>query len=758
MSTLKMNVKRLKPKKIVYRSYKNFSEDSFLKELDSRITSVQANLLISNNPNSIYDNLVEILTEVLDKHAPRKTKLVRGNQGKFMNKVLAKAIMTRSRLKSVYNKNPTPTNRQNFTKQRNLCVALKRNSIRENFVRATADGIMSRNDFYKLVSPYMTNKGGLTTNDIILLENNEMHTEDEDVANIFVDYYTNIVENTTGEKPTSLADSMPNSSSYSDIVKSIIENFKNHPSILEINKKITVEAKFTFSEVLPQYINKLLRETNIKKSTGYDNLPPKIVKISADILTAPTTNLVNLMIKTSIFPDSAKKAAISPIFKNDDRTIKSNYRPLSVLPCFSKIFENVLKDQITPYFENFLSMYLTAYRKNFSSQHMLLRLIETWKNQLDNSCIVGAVLMDLSKAFDCIPHDLLIAKLNAYGFDESALCLIYSYLKNRFQSVRINSVYSVYLLILSGVPQGSILGPIFFNIFINDFILFLKKSDPFNFADDNTLAAYAKLLVDVIATLESECDISINWLSLNNMIANPSKFHAIFLSKNKTLDTVGLPIRVKDQTICSEPEVKLIGITIDDKLKFDTHISKLCKRASGQLNQLFRLKKYVNFDERLILMNSFIFSNFNYCPLIWHFTSAISTNKIEKIQERALKYLFDDNESSYDVLLEKSNRVEMTVYRLRTLCLEIYKTLNDLNPAYMKEIYKKSVNRHSSRLNNIEVPTINQVTYGKNSLRALGPKIWNCLPESIKSSQTLNVFKKSIKTWDGPKCNCNFCT
>ena len=241
------------------------------------------------------------------------------------------------------------------------------------------------------------------------------------------------------------------------------------------------------------------------------------------------------------------------------------------------------------------------------------------------------------------------------------------------------------------------------------------------------------------------------------MIANTSKFHAIFLSKDKTLETVGLPIRVKDQSISSESAVKLIGITIDDKLKFDTHINKLCKRASGQLNQLFRLKKYVDYNERLVLMNSFIFSNFNYCPLIWHLTSAISTSKIEKIQERALKYLFDDNESSYEVLLEKSNRVEMTVYRLRTLSLEIYKTLNDLNPAYMKDIFKKRVNRHSNRLNNIEVPTINQVTYGKNRLRALGPKIWNCLPESIKSSKNLTIFKKSIKTWDGPNCNCNFC-
>ena len=757
MTSLKMHIKRLKPKKVMYRSYRNFCEESFLKELKESILPVENQFSSTADPNAMYDALLDIVTFVLDKHAPQKMKMLRGNHGKFMNRDLSKAIMTRSRLKSLYNKNPTPANRKSYKNQRNLCVALKRNAIRQNFTKATQNGTMSRNDFYKLISPYMTNKGGLQTNDIILLENNHMYVDDKDVANIFVNHYTNIVENTTGVKPVNIEDSMPPDSPRTEIIMKIIDSYKNHPSILEINKNVSFETRFAFSEITNEYVKTLFNKINIKKSTGADNLPPKITKLCTDILSKPTTFIVNSMIKNSIFPDKAKRAAISPIFKNDDRSLKINYRPLSVLPCFSKIFENVLKDQLTPHFDKFLSVYLTAYRKNFSSQHMLLRLIESWKKQLDSSMVVGAVLMDLSKAFDCIPHDLLVAKFYAYGFDISALCLIHSYLKNRFQSVRINSVYSVYLLILSGVPQGSILGPIFFNIFINDFIMFLKNSDPFNFADDNTLASCAKFLKDVVFNLESECDVSIDWLNSNNMIANPSKFHAIFLSKDKNIITSEVPIRIKDKTIHSESTVKLIGITIDDKLKFDKHINKLCKRASGQLNQLFRLKRYVEHEERIICVNSFIFSNFNYCPLIWHFTSASSTAKIEKIQERAIRFLYDDHNTPYEELLKKSNKVKMTTSRLRTLCLEIYKTLNDLNPSYMKDIFKKRENRHSNRHNYIDVPMVNQVTYGKHSMRSLGPKIWNSLPEHIKSSDTLSIFKKSIKTWDGDTCNCSFC-
>ena len=162
-----------------------------------------------------------------------------------------------------------------------------------------------------------------------------------------------------------------------------------------------------------------------------------------------------------------------------------------------------MKEQITSYMESKLSDFLSAYRKCYSTQEVLIRLIEEWKSKLDKNYVVGAILMDLSKAFDCVPHDLIIAKLAAYGFDSNSLQYILSYLTDREEATRIDGSYSLFQILLSGVPQGSILGPIIFNIFINDLFLFVEKNKLHNYADDNTISSFSNSISNLTKTLKA---------------------------------------------------------------------------------------------------------------------------------------------------------------------------------------------------------------------------------------------------------------
>ena len=335
------------------------------------------------------------------------------------------------------------------------------------------------------------------------------------------------------------------------------------------------------------------------------------------------------------------------------------------------------------------------------------------------------------------------------------------YLSERKQAVRINNNYSSLRKIISGVPQGSILGPIFFNVFMNDMFCFMNNASLHNYADDNTISAYSNTLSELVKILENESEIAINWLRINKMIVNPAKFQAMIVSKGKQ-NFQDIKLEVNNQKIKVEENIKLLGVTIDHKLKFDNHIKQLVGTAAKQLNALFRLNNYIGTKEKEALINSFIYSNFDYCPLVWHFTSAKSLEKIENIQKRALRFMYNDYQNSYEYLLIKAEKSTMTVRRLRFLCIEIFKTINDLNPPYMKTIFKLAENKtkpvRSQYKWNLEIPRVNKVTFGNKSLRSLGPKIWNNLPSHLKSSNNLNTFKHLIKKWDGISCHCNVCS
>ena len=211
-------------------------------------------------------------------------------------------------------------------------------------------------------------------------------------------------------------------------------------------------------------ISILLRLVRNKASQSPD-IPIKALKESSYIFSNFLCYSFNNFIKLSTFPEILKHADITPLYKKGKKDIKGNYRPVSILPNLSKIFEKCMFEQMSQFFENIFSKYQCGFRKGFSTQQCLLAMLEKWKRSVDNSKMFGALLTDLSKAFDCLDHELLIAKLNAFGFSLTALNLVHNYLSNRKQRTKINSSYSSFLEITFGFPQGSILGPLLFSIF-----------------------------------------------------------------------------------------------------------------------------------------------------------------------------------------------------------------------------------------------------------------------------------------------------
>ena len=407
-SVVKTTFKSEETKKLIYRDYSNFSTECFKDEHD-------------------YSDFEKKFIDTLNKHAPEKIKTFRGNQKPHINKTLRKAIMKRSQLKNKANKTRNATDVSNYKRERNYVVKLNNQCKKDHFDRLNPE--KDSKSFWKTCKPYFSNKHCFRESKIALSENGEFLTENNRIAKTFNSFFETVTDSLnlfSWSSKVKVCD---------DKVQGIILNFSNHPSTLKTKEKFQLNKRYSFQHVSEAPVRKVAKNLpSVKVPAG--EIPIKILKESTFYF-PELTNCINESLTNNKFPDTLKVSDITLVFKILDPNDKANYRPVSILPLVSKVFE------ICEYIEHFLNQRLCGFCKAHSTQHALFRLLQKWQKELDSRGFIGTILMDLS---------ILIAKLEAYGLDNDSLNLLLDYLSFRKQRTKVGSAYSKWSKIRRGIP------------------------------------------------------------------------------------------------------------------------------------------------------------------------------------------------------------------------------------------------------------------------------------------------------------------
>jgi hypothetical protein len=554
--------------------------------------------------------------------------------------------------------------------------------------------------------------------------NNYITQNQKIIANEINDYFLNIakITNTTGNNANK-----ENSNPIQYLFKYFHQPFKN--------------IRWTYTS--SKEINKIINSLKNKHSSGYDEITTKIIKISKHYIISPIINISNKMLSQGVYPERLKFALIKPIYKNGDKSSPSNYRPISLLPAFSKIFEKLIYERLFDHLgkNTILSEHQYGFRKDMSTENASYMLLNDILTAMNSKQIVGGIFCDLQKAFDCINHEVLLKKLEFYGVTMKFYNLIKSYLDGRYQKVVINSTTgaeSNWEKIKQGVPQGSILGPILFLIYIND----LPKLAPTGtkillYADDTSIIVTSPNLTHYEIQI-NEIFKEVNyWFKLNKLKLNFNKTHYLqFTPTTNRMDA--FKINLQGPQVNSSSHTKFLGLIVDDSLSWKDHIDQMRPKLNSACFVIRSLQAMMDIETLKIIYFAYVHSIVSYGIIFWG--NQLYSDKIFKIQKRAVRII--------------------TNSRTRDSCRKLFQRLEIL-PLYSQYIFSISLfvvkNKHLYNTNNLihgfntrqktnlHQPTANLTKYQKGVYYS-GVKIFNNLPKEIKdlTNQT-TPFRNSLK-------------
>lgn len=685
------------PNKIKFRDYRSMDVHGLTHDFNSLNWS---NYYRSNDPNALLNFFNCCLVDLHDKYVPVRSVVPDNNHNLWFNNTIGKLIADRDLAYKQWKYSKSDTDFRLFKVLRNR-VTTQIRKAKTSFYESKIDTRLPSKELWRRLKNFGVVKTAKTS--IIQFESNEINVH-------FANNFTK------------------------DTIESRIINISNRQSVTE---------PFYFNQIDDLDVISALYHMK-SNAIGLDKVPLKFLKLISPLILKPTTHLFNCIITTSVFPNEWKKSKVLPLKKKSHLNTLQNLRPISILSALSKVFERIIKNQISKFInrENLLIPHQSGYRPKHSTKTAMLKVFDDIGIILDKGRPVVLLLLDFSKAFDTISHKKLCAKLTErFGFSNHAMNLIKSYLTERAQSVLNDGIYSSYIAISSGVPQGSILGPILFSMYINDLPEVLKYCKLHIFADDVQL--YFGCLDDSATIISQKINEDLAnihaWSTENRLSLNADKTSALFLSHSYSNIVLKPLLKLNNININFTEEGVSLGITIQSNFKFDKFIFKQCGKIYASLRTLYAFSSILKSDIKLKLFKSLILPHFIACDFLLGESSMFAGNRLKIALNSCVRYVYGLNRyASVSHMQQNLLGCPFAKFSQMRCCLFLFKLVKAKIPRYLHDKLRPL---RTIRAKKYLIPRHNTSAYG-NSFFVRGISYWNSLPNKITLEESTLAFKR----------------
>lgn len=699
------SIVKLPIKSIICYNYKKGN----YKLLEKKLESIDwADLLERNLVNEFWYTLVKILTDFKQNHIPQFKKNVT-NDLPWFNNALRKLIKKRNNLFKRFKKTG-----QSYFKAKYVCARnLVTKQIRAAKFKYENKMIKRSKNNRKTFFSYVSSKNRRTCSSKIgPLIDSEGKTvvNDLEVATLLNNFFATVFNK---------------------------ENIKEELNFISANSSLEIKLdniKFTEKEVI-----KALGEFKPNKSPGIDKISTTYALQIKEIIAKPLTLLFNRLMEKNIVPTDWKEANITPIFKKGEKSNVENYRPVSLTVLFGKVMEKIIKEHIEKFIltAKLIKVSQHGFMKGRSCMSNLLLFQNSVINMIDEGSSVDIIYLDLQKAFDKVPHSILLQKIRGMGIEGKVSDWIENWLSHRKQRVVIGESFSDWADVYSGVPQGSILGPLLFTIFINDIDANLMNG-LLKFADDSKLWGRVDT-EEEIQKIQSDLDSLTVWAESNLMPFNVSKCKIMHVGKKNSR----VEYKLMGSTISKTTEEKDLGVFFTDNFKPSLNCNKACKSANKMTGLIRRTITNKNIEGMMILYKTLVRPIIDYCIPVWRPFTKQDTEQIEKVQRRYTKMINGCKEITYENRLVKLGITCLQERHYRADMIQVYKILNDCTDTYPTDFLV--LNARVGRTNSLKLYKKRcnlQIT--KNSFTHRVVNLWNNLPDRVILSTDLNDFKNKL--------------